>query len=244
MTPNNSTDQIRRKKRAATWNILTVVVILATICLLYYFVTLFRDPRSWMNPFKPEPSPTVFYTATSTITPIQQPPTWTPTETIKPADTRTRAPTWTPYGWVPSETFTLTPSETKTPAITDTPMPASAEITYYPSTQYHPSSGCEWMGVAGVVLGLDGTPLQFQTIQLGGMLDEVVISQLKLSGSAPLYGDSGFEFELGNQPIASTESIWIQLFDNTGSAMTERIFFDTFEDCSQNLVMVTFTRDH
>jgi hypothetical protein len=164
--------------------------------------------------------------------------------TIRPDDTRTRAPTWTPYGWVPSETFTLTPTETETPAITDTPMPASAEITYHPSTEIYPAKGCDWMGVGGAVFKLDGSPIQFYSIQLGGTLDEVVISQLRLSGSAPAYGTSGFEFELGTKPVASTETLWIQLFDNTGSELTGKIYFDTYDDCSQNLVKVTFTRDH
>jgi hypothetical protein len=233
----------RKRKRAFLWNILTILVLLAIACLVFYFVTVFRDPRSWMNPFKPEPSLTVYYTQTSTYTIIQQPATWTPSITIKPDDTRTRAPTWTPLAGQVSKTLTLTPSETFTPSITPTSMPASAEITYHPSTEIYPAKNCNWLGVGGMVIGIDGNPLQFQTIQLGGSLNEVIISQLRLSGSAPGYGASGFEFELGTQPVASTQTLWIQLFDNTGTALTEKIYFDTFDDCAQNLVKVTFTRN-
>jgi hypothetical protein len=121
-------------------------------------------------------------------------------------------------------------------------MPASAEIIYLPASEIDPARTCEWLGVGGSVLGTDGAPLLLQTVQLGGVLGEVVVSQLKLSGSAPAYGNSGFEFVLGDRPVASTQTLWIQLFDNTGSALTEKIYFDTFDDCSRNLVKIIFTR--
>jgi hypothetical protein len=243
MALTNQPESDRKRKRAFLWNILTILVLMAIACLVFYFVTVFRDPRSWMNPFKPEPSPTVYYTLTSTSTIIQQPATWTPSITIKPDATRTHAPTWTPLAGQVSKTHTLMPSETFTPSITPTSMPASAEITYHPSTEIYPAKNCNWLGVGGMVIGTDGNPLQVQTIQLGGSLNEVIISQLRLSGSAPAYGASGFEFELGTQPVASTQTLWIQLFDNTGTALTEKIYFDTFDDCAQNLVKVTFTRN-
>jgi hypothetical protein len=243
MTYNQPPEQARKKKSSALWNLMTFLVVLAIGLLVWYFATLWRNPRFLLNPFPPEPSATVFFTETPTITPIQQPPTWTPSITIQPTASRTRAYTWTPLDFVPSETFTLTPIDTLTPSITSTPMPASAEITYHPSTDVHPSSGCDWMGIGGTVLGLDGEPLQFQSIQLGGELGEVIISQLRLSGSAPDYGSSGFEFELGTKPVGSTQTLWIQLFDNTNKALTEKIYFDTFDDCERNLVKVAFKRN-
>jgi hypothetical protein len=231
-----------KRKRTFLWNLMTILVLLGIVCLVFYFVTVFRDPRSWLNPFKPEPSPTVYYTETPTITPIQQPATWTPTITIKATSSRTRASTWTMLAGQMSETPTLTPSDTFTPSITFTAMPVLAEITYHPSTELYPGKQCAWMGVGGTVLGMDGSPLLFQTVQLGGALGEVVVNQMQLSGSAPLYGGSGFEFELGDLPVASTQTLWIQVFDNTGKALTEKIYFDTFDDCAQNLVRITFTR--
>jgi hypothetical protein len=77
---------------------------------------------------------------------------------------------------------------------------------------------------------------------VGGMLGEMTISQLKLSGSAAAYGSSGFEFVLGDKPVASSQTLWIQLFDITGKALTNKIYFDTFDDCNQNLVKITFKR--
>jgi hypothetical protein len=232
----------RKKKTALLWNILTILVLLATCCVVVYFITIFRNPRFALNPFPPPPSPTVFYTETPTITPIQQPPTWTASPTIKPTATRTRAPSWTPRPDQMTATRTPTITETFTPTITSTPMPAMAEIVYEASTVVHPEKGCDWLGVGGSVLGLDGQPLKFQTIQLGGMLGEVTVNQLKLSGSAPAFGESGFEFVLADRPIASSQTLWIQLFDNAGQALTNKVYFDTFEDCNQNLIRITFRR--
>jgi hypothetical protein len=212
-------------------------------CLIVYLVVVFRDPRSFLNPFPPEASPTIYVTDTPTITPIQPPATWTASPTLRPTSTRTRAPTLTLDPLLVTATITLTPTETLTPTITSTAMPAGAEILYETSTTVHPDLECNWLGVGGSVIGLDDKPLQFQTVQLGGMLGEESISQLKLSGSAPAFGSSGFEFVLGNKPVDSTQTLWIQLFDNTGKVLTEKVYFDTFDDCTRNLVKITFKRN-
>jgi hypothetical protein len=233
----------KKRKRSGLWNVLTVLTLLATAVLFYYFLSLYRNPRIFLNPFPPEPSPTVFFTVTPTITPIQQPPTWTPSVTIEPTASRTKAPTWTIIAALISQTATMTPSITPTPTITRTPMPASAEIAYLPSTQIYPAKLCAWMGVGGTVVDLEGKPLLFYQVLLGGELDGVVVNQTpQLSGSALDYGESGFEFQLSDHPIASSQTLWIQLFDNSNKALTEKIYFDTFDDCQKNLVKITFTR--
>jgi hypothetical protein len=121
-------------------------------------------------------------------------------------------------------------------------LPALAEITYLASTDFHPDKNCEWLGVAGKVLGTDAKPLQFQEIQLGGTLDGKTVSLFTLSGTASGYGQSGFELVLSDHPIASTQTLWIQLLDNTAKPLTNRIYFDTYSGCTQNLVMVVFTK--
>jgi cytoskeletal protein RodZ len=234
--------QPRKRKSSLVWNIMTIILLLGVVCLVFYFVTVFQNPRTFLNPFPPEASPTVFYTETPTSTIIQLPATWTASPTLKPPATRTRASTVTLAPELITQTATPSPTETLTPTITSTAMPAEAEIIYEASTAIHQDLACNWLGVGGTVLGIDNKPLQFQIIQLGGMLDETEISQLKLSGSAPAYGSSGYEFVLGNKPVASTQTLWIQLFDNTGKALTDKIYFDTFDDCNQNLVKITFKR--
>jgi hypothetical protein len=239
-----------RKKvngKSLVWNILTVLVLLGTCYLAYYFLTIFNNPNSPLNPFPPAAFPTLYLTdtPTSTFIIIPREATWTPTMTIQPSPSRTKAPTWTllPQMITPSITTTPTVTTTEaTPITTSTPMPASAEITYKASIDFHPDENCDWLGVAGKVLGTDGKPLQFQEIQLGGTLDSKTINFLTLSGTAPVYGQSGFELILSNHPIASTHTLWIQLFDNIGKPLTDKVFFDTKTDCTQNLVMVVFTK--
>lgn len=232
----------KKSKGAMLWNILTLAVLLAVVCLVAYFMIVYLDPHSVANLFPPAQTPTVFSTETPTITPIQLPPTWTPTMTVAATSTRTRAPTWTLLPGLASETFTPSPSVTLTPSLTTTSMPASALITYHPATDIYPEVGCTWLGVGGLVIGLDGNPLTGQFVQLGGSLSGTAISQLKVSGSTALYGTSGFEFVLGDTLVASTGTLYIQLFDPLGNALTGKIYFDTFDDCARSLVKVTFTR--
>jgi hypothetical protein len=234
------------KRKPAIWNILTVLVLVGTCGLAYYFLTIFANPTSAYNPFPPVALPTLYQTATFTPTIILKPATWTPSPTTSPLPTRTKAPTWTSVPLVVTPSVTMTPTETPitgTEGISSTAMPASAEITYVASTTMHPDLGCKWMGVGGKVFDANNKPLPLLTAQLGGTFNGKVINFLSISGSNPAYGTSGFEFEkLGDLPSASTHSLWTQLFDNNGRPLTEKIYFDTFDDCDKNLVMIIFTR--
>ena len=97
--------------------------------------------------------------------------------------------------------------------------------------------------MGGKVLDKDKQPILFQTVQLGGELNGKAVNSLVLSGSNPAYGTSGFEFDkLGDKPVASTHTLWTQLFDNNGSPLTGKIYFDTFDDCAKNLVMIVFSK--
>ncbi len=229
-----------RKKfnaKSLVWNFLTVVVLLSVCGLMYFFLTIFTNPNSPLNPFPPAPLPTLFQTATPTATAIPRQDTWTPTVTIQPSPTRTKAPTWTPIPGM------RTPTSNLAPTITTTPMPASAVFTTLASTDYYPDKACNWLGVGGKVLGKDGSPLLLQQILLGGTLEGKTVSYFSWSGNAPIYGQSGFEVVLGDHPIASTHTLWIQLLDSQAQPLTDRIYFDTFDSCSKNLVMVVFTKN-
>jgi hypothetical protein len=234
------------KRGSLLWNLLTVLVLISVICLAWYILTVFTNPYSSLNPFPPQKVPTLYQTITPTITIIQQEPTWTSTQTTEPTATRTKAPTWTQLPEFTTPIFTATPEESPTegePTISPTPMPASAEITYEANTVVYPDSACDWLGVGGQVLDMDGKPLQFQTVQLGGTLEGNLVSRMTLSGNAPDYGESGFEFVLADHPIASSETLWVQLFDNAATALTDKIFFDTYDNCEQNLVLIVFTKN-
>ncbi len=230
------------RKKGMIWYILTVLLLIGIACLGYFYISIFLNPASPLNPFPPRPTATLYSTETATITPLQLPATYTPSQTMGRSPTRTKAPTWTPLPNMVTPTITETPTDTLEPSITPTPGLAIANISYMASTQFFPDSSCQWLGVGGQVFDAKGKPLSNQTIQLGGTLGEKTVTDLTVSGLTPkeLFGDAGFDFILGNAPIASTQTLWVQLFDNTGKQLTEKIYFDTFTECDKNLVLVNF----
>jgi len=241
----------KRSGSAVVWNLLTVILLLGTICMAGYFVTIYNNPTSPLNPFQPQALPTVFSTITPTITEIQLQPTWTATLTRAPSATRTTAPTWT---LLPAM---ITPTITDTPSTSDTPVPGATatlvptqtavaglvttNITYQASTSIHSGTDCTWLGVGGKVVDASGQGLPYYRLHIGGSLAGAAVNYINLSGSASAYGSGGFEYVLGSQPTASTQSLWIQLFDPNGKVLTDQVPFDTYTDCNKNLVMIVFS---
>ena len=121
-------------------------------------------------------------------------------------------------------------------------MAFAATVDYIASTTYHPDSGCNWVGVAGQVVDMNNSPILYLTIHLGGKVGDQVVDYLGLSGTAPIYGQSGFEFVLANKPVASSQTLWIQLLDQQNMPFSDKIYLDTFEDCARNLIMVRFKK--
>lgn len=236
---------LRTRRRSPIWNLLTTLMLLGTCGLVFFFYTIFQNPASPLNPFAPAATPTSYVTETPTSTIIQLPATWTFTPTIKPSATRTKAPTWTLLPEMITPTITYTPTISPVPGTqttTPTPQLVTTVITFANVNTIHPETGCNWLGVGGKVMDPTNKPLVLQILELGGMLDGKPVTALLLSGGAPAYGTSGFEFVLSDHPIASTKTLWIQLFDNNYQKLTERIFFDTSANCTQNLVLITFTK--
>ena len=89
-------------------------------------------------------------------------------------------------------------------------------------------------------MDVNNKPLQFQTIQVGGTLNGKDVTGQVLSGNNPAYGPSGFEIKLADSASDSTHTLWVQLFDNNGKALTDKTYFDTYKDCQKNLVMIVF----
>jgi hypothetical protein len=113
------------------WNLLTVLVLLATLLLLIIFASIFADPQSALNPFPPPTLPARLQFPTATATLRGLPPTWTPTpengapvvddpglrpsSTLPPTSTGFVLPSFTP-----TATHTYTPTITYTPTNTPT----------------------------------------------------------------------------------------------------------------------------
>lgn len=226
-------------------NLLTIFTLLAFLGVVCYFSSVFINPYSALNPFPP-PTRTATYSP-PTDTPeslIILPPTWTGTPTTQPTETNTPEPT---------PTQTVTPSQyilSPTPSMTLTPPPDG-----YPyeirkgspqaiSNIYHPELDCEWMGVGGQVVDLNESPVTGLIIRLGGNLPGANFSEplMSLTGVALSYGRGGYEFTLADRPIASQGTLWLQLLDEAGLPLSDRVFFDTYNSCELNLIIVDFKR--
>jgi hypothetical protein len=241
-----------KNPRTMIWNVLTVAMLVGTVCMCGYFLLIFSNPYSGLNFFRPPVQPTALVPPTATITPRQLPPTWTPTDTIEPTATNTKRPTWTPIPTdtifiLPSPTSRFTPTRTMTPSRTPKPtgMPyAVGAPTYLASTIYHPEAGCNWLGVAGMAVDTKNAPILYLVVHVTGLLDGDQIDIPTLTGAAPAYGQSGFEIFLSDHTIDSISALWIQVFDQAGNALTEKVYFNTYADCTRNLVLFRITQLH
>ena len=80
------------------------------------------------------------------------------------------------------------------------------------------------------------------TLHLYGEIGGYSIDQTTVSGRAKVYGDSGYEFALENVFVDSDGTLYIQLLDTDGSALSMPYAIETFADCQKNLILHNFKR--
>jgi hypothetical protein len=217
------------------WDMLSILVLIITACLVGYFALIFINPNSSWNILPPGGlGPRV---PTFTPTPLQLEPTWTPSPTLVLTPTDTPRPTFTAV--FTNTPFSLVPP-TKTPRPSSTPKApfAAASISLQDSTLYHPDLACNWAGIGGAVVDANNSPVIGLVVVLGGTLDNKTVGQQTVSGINKEYGPSGFEFVLGTAPIASNKTLFIQLVDQSNIPLSDRIFVTTSSECGKNLVLV------
>lgn len=231
----------RRSRRPSTrvWNILTAVVLVMILCAVSVFYLIFTNPNSFLNPFPPPtllPSPT-FPTATMTLR-FTLVPSWTPTSTPVLA-TDTPVPTHTPL-------VTNTPEIGAEPGATPAPGVFAFELqpgspSAIDGTTFHPDLDCNWTGVAGQATSLNGEPVTGLFVRLGGSIPgDEAIDQLSMTGWAEQYGAGGFEFTVADYLVASEGTLWIQLLDQQNLPLSDKVYFNTYEDCQRNLIIIYF----
>ena len=234
-----------RSFSSIVWNTLTGVTILASLGVGAVFLMIFLNPNSSLNLFPPPTSPPALALPTFTPTPREVlPPTWTPLPTTEPTATETFQPSSTPAPpatETPFALFTPTlPGQTATPGGLPYILAQGSPVGIS-SLAFHPDKGCNWMGVAGQVLNQSGAPISTGiVIQLGGSLAGARMDVPSLTGVAPQYGPAGFEIFLGDEPISSDGTLWVQLLDQAGAPLSKKVNFDTFEDCANNLIIINF----
>ncbi len=232
----------RPRPQLSFWDMLAILVVLATLAVVAVFAYLLFSPNTPLNQFQPG-IPTAVLLPSATITPIQLEATWTPTF-IQGTDTPTLAPTitlepsYTPISLVPP---TKTPSPTLPPTATATPKaPYSFTTNAIDSTIIHPDLGCNWTGIGGTVVDASGAPVLYRTLRLTGSVDGKLVDKLTVSGTALDYGQSGFEFVLGDSPVASSKALTLQLLDQGGLPLAPNLYVVTYSDCKRNLILVRY----
>jgi heme/copper-type cytochrome/quinol oxidase subunit 2 len=236
--------QRRKKSSGKVWNILTIVVLVTLLCVMSFFILIFVDPNSSLNPFPPPTLNPADYTPTVTVTPkYTLIPSWTPTDVLIQA-TNTQIPSNTPV-----VTIKVVESPTSAPPLAtgitgsfafEVQLGSPSAIA---GTDFHPDAGCNWMGVAGQATSLNGEAVKGLFVQLGGsMPGESIMDNLVMTGMAPQYGLGGFEFTLADKLIASEGTLWIQLLDQQNLPLSDRVYFNTYDDCQKNLVIIYFTQ--
>jgi hypothetical protein len=224
------------------WNLGTLVILLCLVILVGVFASIYVNPNTAVNPYPPPTVPVAILLPTSTAT-IPVPtatPTEAPTETPQPTDTPAppapAGPTPTLVSAVEVELPTARANAAYAYELKSAPAPIDASLLY-------PGRGCDWMGVGGQVSDLSGRPVTGINVQMVGVADGRTMNVVTLTGTALKYGEGGYEFTISDKQVfRSKETFWIQLIDQQRSPLSKRVVFDTFDDCSRNLIVINFTQ--
>jgi hypothetical protein len=221
------------------WDILSIVMLVLTACLAVYFLYIFIDPASSFNILPPGGRPD--RVPTSSATPIQLAATWTASPTLQLTPSNTPRPTFTPF--FTNTPFSLVPP-TRTPRPTNTPKaPFGATSQQVESTVIHPDLACNWAGIGGTVVDTNGSHIVGTVVVLRGTLNGNTVEQQTVTGINKEYGQSGSEFVLGNAPVESRGTLYVQLVDLQNIPMSDKVLMNTSSDCAKNLVLVRFRKN-
>ncbi len=212
------------------FTLLILILILISLCV---FITIFINPTSSINPFRVPGLPTLIDL-----------PTLTPTM-------RSLPPTWTPTSWAGSIIATQSPLLQNTDVVSISQPTPQGGYSYglegqpagVASSLFRSGKACEWMGVGGRVTDMQGAAIKGLIVRVGGMVGGIKLDdRITVTGLAPSYGVSGYEFTLGNVPLALNNAFWIRLEDVSQQALSDTIYFNTYADCKRNLILINFKR--
>jgi hypothetical protein len=212
--------------------------IVACIGVGVYFVYIWQNPYSPLNPLAPPLLPPLVVSET----PLPPP---TATDTPRPTAR-------------PSATFTPLPLDQIAPAATDglptTPDLTATLLAGTPSATPPPppfallrnrplyignagAEGCSYSGIAGSVVDFEGQPLNGYTVWMTG---EEVDSRL-VSGSNNLYGAGGFLLQVGTTAEERPYAAQVLAADGV-TPLSEPYTFLTRATCDNNVVLVRFVQ--
>lgn len=122
---------------------------------------------------------------------------------------------------------------TNTPAIFPFTLQDEA-ITY---TENQNELGCDWLSIAGQVFDQDGNPVTGLPVQIIGDQFEGI----QFTGSATLFGPSGYEVFLNESPVEA--EFEVRLLSTTGRPLSEPIIVRTIDDCERNVAIANFVQN-
>ena len=98
-------------------------------------------------------------------------------------------------------------------------------------------AGCGWLGVAGRIYGTGTAEI---VAGIGVRVSSNGWSLTSRLGSTSVYGSPGWEVYLDDHP---KEGIWYaQVVDANGSLLSERVTFQTIDNCYTNLTIIDFRK--
>ena len=154
-------------------------------------------------------------------------------------------------GSVPSATDTPTPTVTVVPAPlptvtlapTPVPSPTRSVFTYTAviTLQVHPVQVCDWMGVAGSVVDLQGKPALGAFVRVWGLGN---VDQVVAVGANPVYGSSGWEVRLARSQIVGNWNVQLVASSDAKIPLSDVYTISMPGDCKRNLALVRFQQNH
>ncbi|MFW5748405.1 MAG: hypothetical protein ACOCYT_02195 [Chloroflexota bacterium] len=230
----------RRQRPHGNWrhDLIAAFFLLASVALCGYFVAIWQNPYSVLNPLAP---PTPFIQIT-----------WTP-DSVAIATYEAELAQAAIIAQQPSATLTTivpttTAAVTVAPIATDVPLTfaesTAAALVYTmqdPGVTYRAntsSRGCEWASVAGTVTGGGGEPVDGYRVRIIDVAEPDRLNVEVFSGSALAIGPGGYELVLGSDP--RERQYTIQLFDQAGRPASEPFLIFTRDSCQENVAVVNF----
>lgn len=170
-------------------------------------------------------------------TPVPSSTPFSPEEIIPTAT----LPAYPPLEPQPTATLPAYPPPEPTPdPSVDPVLTIQAGGPFYLPNFNHPEEGCQWLGVAGQVFDKSSLEILGLKIIAGNRLTGEDHNLAATTGQATAYGLGGYEIKLSSQPVSTSNIFWVQVVDSEDQRLSQRIYFDTVEDCEQNLILVNF----
>ncbi|MCC6614461.1 MAG: hypothetical protein IT320_13355 [Anaerolineae bacterium] len=227
-----------RRRGFGCRDVVAFLFALAALVAAGYFIYIWNNPYSPLNPLSPPvpppvvvsetPLPTATFTATATST-TRPTATFTPLPAEAIVATATLDPQFTP-----DLTLTLLAG---TPSATPPPPPFALIRSGIVRMSNAGTEGCDYLGIAGSVVDFDGKALNGYVIWITGEdIDERLIS-----GSNNTYGAGGFLLPVGTEPEIKPFAVLLLAPDGV-TEVSEPYTFLTSNICEYNVTVLRFVQ--